>query len=273
MGRRFAPLELDEVERAELRSLASRRSTAQALAQRARIVLACAEGEQSKVVAARLAVDPDTVGKWRRRFSEHRLEGLRDEPRSGPGAQGWVPRQRASSARGVPRAGLRPAGIPLARAAVGVVKVPPGGPPRRPRPGRTGQGDRPPRGDGAGRGEDLPALGLGDPPLAPGSGLVAEPVQSGGGEPVWPAARGLGVASQPVGDGRDARSFPAAHDGLGSLDRSAGAWRAPPSLWIFFASASEADGQPGFSARPSSPSSQPASPAPSNLPTQKGTQH
>ncbi|MCP1838244.1 FixJ family two-component response regulator [Bradyrhizobium sp. USDA 4524] len=79
MGRRFAPLELDEVERAELTSLASRRSTAQALALRARIVLACAEGEQSKVVAARLAVDPDTVGKWWRRFSEHWLEGLWDE--------------------------------------------------------------------------------------------------------------------------------------------------------------------------------------------------
>src|ERR1700757_2476135 len=83
MGRRFAPLELDEAERAELMSLASRRSTAQALALRARIILACAEGEQSKVVAARLDVDQDTVGKWRRRFIEHRLERLRDEPRSG----------------------------------------------------------------------------------------------------------------------------------------------------------------------------------------------
>ena len=83
MGRRFAPLEPDEVERAELTSLASRRSTAQGLALRARIILACAEGEQSKVVAVRLGIDPDTVGKWRRRFAEHRLEGLWDEPRSG----------------------------------------------------------------------------------------------------------------------------------------------------------------------------------------------
>ena len=60
MGRRFAPLELNEIELTELTSLASRRSTAQALALRARIILACAEGEQSKVVAAGLGVDPET---------------------------------------------------------------------------------------------------------------------------------------------------------------------------------------------------------------------
>jgi transposase len=76
-------LELDATERSELTSLASRRSTAQALALRARIVLACAEGGQNKVIAARLEVDPETVGKWRRRFIERRLEGLYDEPRSG----------------------------------------------------------------------------------------------------------------------------------------------------------------------------------------------
>ena len=57
MGRRFAPLKLDEVERAELTSLASRRSTAQGLALRARIIVACAEGEQSKAVAARLGIE------------------------------------------------------------------------------------------------------------------------------------------------------------------------------------------------------------------------
>ena len=42
----LTPLELSEAERSELMSLASRRKTAQALALRARIVLACAEGGQ-----------------------------------------------------------------------------------------------------------------------------------------------------------------------------------------------------------------------------------
>jgi transposase len=82
-GRGLPAVELDKMERSELRSLASRRSTAQALALRARIILACAEGGQNTVIAARLGLDRETVGKWRRRFIEHRVEGLRDEPRSG----------------------------------------------------------------------------------------------------------------------------------------------------------------------------------------------
>lgn len=81
--RRLAVLGLTEAERDELAGLAARRSTAQALALRARIVLGCAAGEQNKQVAARLGVSPATVTKWRRRFVEQRVEGLRDEPRSG----------------------------------------------------------------------------------------------------------------------------------------------------------------------------------------------
>jgi transposase len=83
-GRRAAPqVVLSESERSELKALAGRRKTAQAMAMRARIVLVCAEGLQSKQVADQLGVDRATVGKWRRRFVEKRLDGLYDEPRSG----------------------------------------------------------------------------------------------------------------------------------------------------------------------------------------------
>jgi transposase len=80
---RLASLTLSDDERAELKSLTMRRKTAQALALRARIVLTCAEGGQNKEVAAKLGLDRQTVGKWRRRFMEQRVAGLHDEPRSG----------------------------------------------------------------------------------------------------------------------------------------------------------------------------------------------
>jgi transposase len=83
MGRPLEPLVLSEDERAELRALAARLKTAQALALRARIVLLAGDGITNKEVAARLAIDPVTVGKWRRRFLADRLDGLRDEPRCG----------------------------------------------------------------------------------------------------------------------------------------------------------------------------------------------
>lgn len=82
-GRRMAALVLSDEERAELISLAGRRSTAQALALRARIVLRCASGAENQKVAAELRINKTTVGKWRRRFVELRMDGLRDEPRSG----------------------------------------------------------------------------------------------------------------------------------------------------------------------------------------------
>lgn len=83
MARQLAALILSEEERAELKALAGRRKTAQALAFRARIILACADGSQNKEVATKLGVVETTGGKWRRCFVQDRLEGLRNEPRPG----------------------------------------------------------------------------------------------------------------------------------------------------------------------------------------------
>jgi transposase len=83
VGRPIALLRITESERETLDRWSRRPTTAQALAQRARIILACAEEKTNTVVAAELGVTKQMVGKWRARFVEQRLDGLLDEPRPG----------------------------------------------------------------------------------------------------------------------------------------------------------------------------------------------
>jgi transposase len=82
-GRPKAALTVTEDERAVLERWARRPKSAQALAVRSKIVLACADGTANKEAAARLGVTPQMVGKWRARFVASGLDGLSDEPRPG----------------------------------------------------------------------------------------------------------------------------------------------------------------------------------------------
>lgn len=74
---------LTDEERGTLEAWVRAGRTEQRFAERARYVLAAAEGETTTAIAERFGVRPATVSKWRTRFAEHRIEGLQDAPRPG----------------------------------------------------------------------------------------------------------------------------------------------------------------------------------------------
>lgn len=78
-----AALTLQQEERLELEKVARSRRTPQAVAQRARIVLLTVTGVAPSVIGQELGVSQPTMRKWRARYAEAGLAGLRSEPRPG----------------------------------------------------------------------------------------------------------------------------------------------------------------------------------------------
>jgi transposase len=82
-GRPKASLIISDDERDELLRLTKRARTNRNVAFRAKVVLACADGHSNTEVGRLLKANAKTVGTWRRRFIETRLDALYDEPRAG----------------------------------------------------------------------------------------------------------------------------------------------------------------------------------------------
>jgi len=80
MGNRATQIALTDEERDELERLTRKRTGAQALAFRARIILKANEKASNLRIAQALETSHATVAKWRARFAANRMDGLYDEP-------------------------------------------------------------------------------------------------------------------------------------------------------------------------------------------------
>jgi transposase len=77
------PLQLRPGDRDTLESMVRKRTLAQRLVFRARIVLCCAEGLPHREIKRRLNTSVDSVVRWRKRYEQQGIDGLQDLPRPG----------------------------------------------------------------------------------------------------------------------------------------------------------------------------------------------
>jgi transposase len=82
-GRPLPAVHIPEADREVLVRWTRRHKVSQALALRAQIVLAAAEGQSNTQIAAQQGCNAVTVGKWRQRYLDQGVAGLLDEPRVG----------------------------------------------------------------------------------------------------------------------------------------------------------------------------------------------
>ena len=95
MGFVAEPFELKAEDRKVLETWVRSPTASQAMALRARILLASADGEGARAMARRLETSMDTVCIWRRRYMEEGLAGLKSRPKSGRPRRMTAAQQRA----------------------------------------------------------------------------------------------------------------------------------------------------------------------------------
>jgi len=84
---RRARIRLLAAERSALERLVAARTSTQQAAYRAEIILRVADGQTDASIAHNLALAERTIWLWRHRFAQHRLDGLKDRPKSPPPRQ------------------------------------------------------------------------------------------------------------------------------------------------------------------------------------------
>ncbi len=87
MARPATPITLTDEEWTTLTAWVGAGTSEQRHVERARMILAAAEGQSTQAIAQALATRPARVSKWRGRFARARLAGLVDAPRSGAPAK------------------------------------------------------------------------------------------------------------------------------------------------------------------------------------------
>lgn len=83
MSRIARTIQVDELTHKRLLETSNSRSAAAGEVQRARIILGCLRGESIQNIATKLSTSTSTVIRWKNRFLEKGLSGLRDHERSG----------------------------------------------------------------------------------------------------------------------------------------------------------------------------------------------
>lgn len=95
MGRKMKKIKLSKEEQSTLRMFVSSGKTEQRMVRRALVILLSTEDTNLEEVSKQSGLSIYNCMKWRRRFSQNRLEGLKDKQRSGR-PQELTPQQRVS---------------------------------------------------------------------------------------------------------------------------------------------------------------------------------